>query len=107
MKVKTYNKGFEAHKTERQWALKGYVPKADVKGVRFMASKKKKIRITICIAIILCFFIATIVFCILLKRAGTGITDFLKIGMGWSIVWAMIIHFSFQKLVFKKRQSKR
>lgn len=58
-----------------------------------MASKKKKIRITICIAIILCFFIATIVFCILLKRAGTGITDFLKIGMGWSLVWAMIIHF--------------
>ena len=43
-----------------------------------MASKKKKIRITICIAIILCFFIATIVFCILLKRAGTGITDFFK-----------------------------
>lgn len=52
------------------------------------------------------FFIATIVFCILLKRAGTGITDFFKIGMGWSIVWAMIIHFSLQKLVFKKRQSK-
>lgn len=21
MKVKTYNKGFEAHKTERQWAM--------------------------------------------------------------------------------------
>jgi hypothetical protein len=75
-----------------------------VKGVRFMASKKKKIRITICIAIILCFFIATIVFCILLKRAGTGITDFLKIGMGWSLVWAMIIHFSLQKLVFKKKK---
>ena len=72
-----------------------------------MASKKKKIRITICIAIILCFFIATIVFFILLKRAGTDITDFLKIGMGWSIVWAMIIHFSLQKLVFKKMQSKR
>lgn len=39
MKVKTYNKGFEAHKTERQWALKGYVPKADVKGVELWANR--------------------------------------------------------------------
>ena len=26
-----------------------------------------------------------------IPEGGTGITDFLKIGMGWSIVWAMII----------------
>ena len=39
LKVKTYNKDFEAHKTERQWALKGYVPKADVKGVELWANR--------------------------------------------------------------------
>ena len=76
-----------------------------VKGVRIMATKKKKDeknKVIVCIAIILCFFIATIVFCILSERTGIGITNFVKVGIGWSIVWAVIIHFTFQKLVFKK-----
>lgn len=68
-----------------------------------MTIKKTKSKTTACIAIALCFFVPTTVFCWLLANMTTDVTDFIKCVIGWSICWSMIIHRLVCTFVFEKK----
>ena len=42
MKVKHYHKEYDSYKTERQWALEGFLVAENVEGIELLPSKQSK-----------------------------------------------------------------